>query len=154
MRFYPSVLTREQSDDFARHAQTLLAERGWSLWAVEVQGGAEFIGYVGLANANFEAHFIPATEVGWRLGRQHWGHGYATEAAIASVRFGFGELGLEEIVSFTSTINQRSRAVMQRIGMTRDPADDFDHPRVAKGPLRRHVLYRMHRSAGPGRQPA
>jgi RimJ/RimL family protein N-acetyltransferase len=148
MRHFPSVLTRERSDAFVAREQTLLVERGWGLWAVEVVGSAPFIGVVGLSEPRFEAHFTPAVEVGWRLAREHWGSGYATEAAAAAVAFGFGDLGLEEIVSFTSVENARSRRVMERLGMTHDPNDDFDHPRLPEAsPHRRHVLYRLRRPA-------
>jgi RimJ/RimL family protein N-acetyltransferase len=118
--------------------------RGYGLWAVEVIDGPRFVGYVGLWDALFEAPFTPAVEVGWRLARSAWGHGYATEGAQAALAFGFTKVGLPEIVSFTATQNQRSRAVMERIGLTRDLDGDFDHPRVPEGsPLRRHVLYRL-----------
>lgn len=119
-------------------------DRGFGNWAVEVPGVAPFIGYVGLWSPTWEAHFTPAVEVGWRLDRPYWGHGYATEAARAAVADGFNRLGLAEIVSFTIPINLRSIAVMERIGMTRDQRDDFDHPRIPPGhPYRRHVLYRL-----------
>ena len=144
MEHFPSTMTRAESDAFADRIDAELRERGWGLWAVEVPGVADFIGFVGLHDARFEAHFTPAIEVGWRLTRAHWGRGYATEAAREALAVGFGELGLDEIVSFTATSNRRSRAVMERLGMTRDPADDFDHPGVPAGsPLRRHVLYRL-----------
>jgi RimJ/RimL family protein N-acetyltransferase len=111
---------------------------------VEVRGGAAFAGFVGLSVPRFEAHFAPCVEIGWRLAAQHWGHGYATEGARAALAFGFGTLGLEEIVAFTAPRNVRSRRVMEKIGMTYDPADDFDHPLLPEGhPLRRHVLYRI-----------
>jgi ribosomal-protein-alanine N-acetyltransferase len=149
MRFFPAPLTREESDAFAEHVRATLETQGWGLWAVEVPGEAEFVGFVGLARPNFEAHFTPAVEVGWRLGREHWGKGYATEAARAAVGYAFGELGLDEIVSFTSRLNTPSIRVMERIGMTHDPADDFDHPRVPEGhPLRPHVLYRLRPGTG------
>ena len=123
---------------FARH--------GFGFWAVEVPGVAEFIGLVGLAVPRFEAHFTPCVEIGWRLARAHWGRGYATEAARAALDFGFRDLNLDEIVAFTVPTNRRSRAVMERIGMTRSAADDFDHPAIPEGhPLRRHVLYRARR---------
>jgi RimJ/RimL family protein N-acetyltransferase len=148
MRHFPAVLTRAESDAWALGAQALIAARGWGLWAVEVDRGAPFIGFVGLAQPRFDAHFTPAVEVGWRLAREHWGSGYATEAARAAISFAFDELGLDEIVSFTPVANDRSRRVMERLGMTHDPADDFDHPRLAHGdPLRRHVLYRLRRTA-------
>jgi len=148
MRYFPAPMTRDASDAFAEHIRRHLEEEGWGLWAVEVAGGASFIGFVGLARPSFEAHFTPAVEVGWRLAREHWGHGYATEAGKAALEYGFAELDLDEIVSFTSPLNDPSWRVMERLGMTRDPADDFEHPRVAVGhPLRRHLLYRLSRAA-------
>jgi ribosomal-protein-alanine N-acetyltransferase len=112
-----------------------------------VPGVAPFIGFVGLWHIPFEAHFTPAVEVGWRLARAHWGQGYATEGARAALEVGFTRLGLDEIVSMTVPANARSRRVMERIGMTRDSADDFDHPRVPAGnPMRRHLLYRLSRA--------
>jgi ribosomal-protein-alanine N-acetyltransferase len=108
--------------------------------------GPRFIGFVGLNEIHFQAHFTPAVEVGWRLAREHWGRGYATEAARAAVEFGFNELELPEIVAMTALKNAPSRRVMERLGMTTDPADDFDHPRVPPGPLRRHALYRLARA--------
>jgi RimJ/RimL family protein N-acetyltransferase len=146
MRFFPSALTRAESDSLATGAQLQIAERGWGLWAVEVADSGRFIGFVGLAEPRFEAHFTPAVEVGWRLARDAWGHGYATEGGRAALAFAFDELGLEEVVSFTAVVNERSRKVMERLGMTRDPADDFDHPSITDGPLRRHVLYRVGRA--------
>jgi RimJ/RimL family protein N-acetyltransferase len=147
MRYFPAPPSREQSDALAEHARRQIEEEGWGLWAVEVDGGARFIGFVGLARPSFEEHFTPAVEVGWRLAREHWGQGYATEAGRAAVAFGLGELGLEEIVSFTSVLNEPSWRVMERLGMSHDPVDDFDHPRVPVGhPLRRHVLYRLARA--------
>jgi RimJ/RimL family protein N-acetyltransferase len=93
---------------------------------------------------SFCAHFTPCVEVGWRLAFEHWGHGYATEAARLALGYGFGTVALQELVSYTSTTNRRSRAVMERLGMRRDPADDFDYPRLPEGhPLRPHVLYRL-----------
>jgi RimJ/RimL family protein N-acetyltransferase len=148
MRHFPGTLDRARSDAIARRVGTEIAERGWGLWAVEVVDGAPFIGFVGLDKPRFQAHFTPAVEVGWRLAREHWGNGYATEGALAAVSFGFEELGLDEIVSFTTVENERSRRVMERIGMSRDPADDFAHPNLADDhPLRPHVLYRLGRAA-------
>ena len=143
MRFFPDRLTRAQSDEFATRIRATIDRQGWDLWAVEVAEGPSFIGFVGLSRPRFRAHFTPAVEVGWRLARSYWGNGYATEAASAAVSFGFEELRLEEIVSFTSAINERSIGVMRRIGMTHNPVDDFDHPDVRYGRLRRHVLYRI-----------
>ena len=144
MRYFPATITREESDALIDAVEAAFDERGWGLWALEADGG--FIGFTGLWIPGFEEHFTPAVEVGWRLARHAWGHGYATEAARAAVAFGFGELELEEIVSFTAAANAPSRAVMERLGMTHDPADDFDHRALPEGdPLRRHVLYRLRR---------
>jgi RimJ/RimL family protein N-acetyltransferase len=139
MEHFPSTLSREESDALVESAGVAIALRGWGLWAVEADGS--FVGFVGLN----EPGFMPGVEVGWRLAREAWGHGYATEAARAAVRYAFEEIGLDEVVSFTSTTNVRSQRVMQRLGMTHDPGDDFDHPRVVDPRLRRHVLYRLRR---------
>ena len=142
MEHFVNVQTREQSDGFADHIEGHFAQRGYGLWAVEVPGVKPFIGFVGLAYQDF----TQAVEVGWRPDKELWGRGYATEAARAAVADGFERVGLDEIVSYTVPANMKSRAVMERLGMTRDPADDFDHPRVPEGhPLRRHVLYRLSR---------
>ena len=143
MRYFPAPLTPAHSDELAGFAHAAIDRQGWGWWAVEVRGGAPFIGFVGLNRPSFEAHFMPATEVGWRLERHYWGHGYATEAATATLSFAFDELQCPEVVAFTAVENERSIQVMRRLGMTRDPVDDFDHPSVADGPLRRQVLYRM-----------
>jgi RimJ/RimL family protein N-acetyltransferase len=160
MEHLPSVLSRAESDAFAARIRAELAERGFGLWALEVPGVAPFVGFTGLAVPRFDAHFTgkrsaqrgrspsgvveECVEIGWRLAREHWGRGYATEAASRALSFGFERLGLAEIVSFTAVGNTRSRRVMEKLGMTHDPADDFDHPALAPGhPLRRHVLYRI-----------
>jgi len=146
MEFMPQLLDRAGSDAMADRIAAHFAEHAYGFWAVEVAGVAPFIGFVGIALPGFTAHFTPCVEIGWRLAREYWGRGYATEAARAAVEDGFGRLALPEIVSFTVPHNQRSRAVMERIGMIRDPMDDFDHPSLAEGnPLRRHVLYRLSR---------
>jgi RimJ/RimL family protein N-acetyltransferase len=148
MEFFPRPLERAESDAAVGRTREHFARHGFGLWAVEVPGVADFIGFVGLAIPRFEAHFTPCVEIGWRLAVEHWGRGYATEAARAVLAFGFEDLALEEIVSFTTTANRRSRAVMERIGMSRSPEDDFDHPALPEGhPLRRHVLYRVKRPA-------
>ncbi len=137
-------LTRAQSDELVERIEVGFARHGFGLWAVEVRTSGEFVGFAGLARPPFEAHFTPAVEVGWRLARAAWGHGYATEAGRAALAFGFEQVGLEEIVSMTAVGNLRSRAVMERLGMSRDPADDFEHPNLPVGsPLRPHVLYRI-----------
>jgi RimJ/RimL family protein N-acetyltransferase len=121
-----------------------MSERGWGLWAAEITATGAFAGFVGLNPATFEAPFTPAVEVGWRLARAYWDRGLATEAALVVLDYGFEQLGLDEIVSFTSTTNLRSQRVMEKLGMCHDPADDFDHPGLPKGHhLRRHVLYRI-----------
>ena len=147
MEHYPKVLSRLESDALAGRAGSRLLERGFGLWAVEIPGEAPFIGYVGLAEPSFKAAFTPCIEIGWRLAYEHWGHGYASEAASEVLRHGFETLRLTEIVSFTSAGNARSRRVMERIGMQRLSGEDFDHPSLPEGhPLRRHVLYRLARS--------
>jgi RimJ/RimL family protein N-acetyltransferase len=144
MEFLPKVLNREESDALAGQIIENLKRDGFGLWAVEVPEVADFIGFVGLNAPTFEAHFTPCIEIGWRLAFEHWGRGYATEAATAVLKHGFEQLGLNEVVSFTVPANARSRRVMTKIGMTYSPADDFDHPRLPQGDsLRRHVLYRM-----------
>ena len=144
MEFFPTRLTPAESDDLIARFEAGFDERGYGLWAVELRATGKFVGFTGLDTPSFEAHFTPAVEVGWRLARSAWGQGYATEAGRASIAFGFEEAGLGEIVSFTSAVNLRSQAVMRRIGMTHDPADDFDHPALEEGDLlRRHALYRM-----------
>ena len=126
-------------------------EHGFGQWAVEIPDEASFIGVVGLETVSYEAHFTPAVEVAWRLTRAYWGRGYATEAARAALDYGFGQIGLREIVAVTVPANQRSRRVMERLGMTGIPEDDFDHPRLPEGPLRRHVLYRLDNPAAGAR---
>lgn len=146
MAHLPGPLDRAASDAMAGRIREHFRRRGFGFWAVEVPGVAPFAGFVGLAIPRFEAHFTPCIEIGWRLARDHWGRGYATEAARAALDFGFRELDLAEVVAFTVPANLRSRAVMERLGMARSPADDFDHPALPGGsPLRRHVLYRARR---------
>ncbi len=137
-------LSPAASDALVDRIEAGWAEHGYGLWAVEVRADASFAGFVGLNRAGFEARFNPAVEVGWRLARPAWGHGYATEAGHAALGFAFDTVGLDEVVSFTTVANTRSRAVMERLGMRRDPRDDFEHPALARGdPLRPHVLYRL-----------
>lgn len=141
-------LSREESDAFVDRIETQWDEHGWSLWAVEVPGEAPFIGYVGLWPAPFLDR-DPPIEIGWRLARAHWGHGYATEASLAVLRHAFREVGLERIHSFTVPQNERSWRVMERIGMSRVADGDFDHPHVDRATHRhlvRHVLYELTRT--------
>jgi RimJ/RimL family protein N-acetyltransferase len=141
-------LTRAQSDAMVARIDAHFEREGFGLWAVEAPGVAPFIGAVGLVVPSFSAAFTPSVEIGWRLDTAFWGRGFASEAAGAALAFGFEKAGLDEIVAFTVPANTRSRAVMQRLGMTRSPADDFDHPLVPAGhPLRRHVLYRLSKEA-------
>jgi len=160
------VLSRVDSDQLAARIQGHSEAHGFGLWAVERaadnrrgaaqvgQSGAAaatndtFLGFAGLSVPRFQAHFTPCVEIGWRLAAEHWGHGYATEAAEAALDHAFGVLGLDEVVSFTVPANQRSRRVMERLGLEHDPADDFDHPGLPGGHrLRRHMLYRIRRAA-------
>jgi RimJ/RimL family protein N-acetyltransferase len=144
MEHFPGVLERSASDALVDRIEAHFAAHGFGVWAVEVQGGEPFLGFVGLFHVGFDSHFTPAVEIAWRLARSAWGRGYATEAAGEACRLAFEDLRLPEIVSFTVPANVRSRAVMERNGMIRDPRDDFDHPELAEGhPLRRHVLYRL-----------
>jgi RimJ/RimL family protein N-acetyltransferase len=150
MEHFPALLEREQSDAMVDRIEAHFAARGYGWWAVEVQGGAPFIGFVGLAVPRVDMPFGPAVEVGWRLAFDGWGHGYATEAARATLSFGFDVLGLDEIVSYTVPANVRSRHVMEKIGLRHDRAGDFEHPLVPEGHrLRRHILYRMSRASAP-----
>ena len=147
MEHFPGTLDRAASDAVVDRFEAHFEAQGFGFWAVEVRGAASFVGFVGLSTPTFEAPFTPAVEVGWRLARDHWGHGYATEAAREAVRVGFDAFGLHEIVSYAVPANTRSRMVMERLGMSHDEADDFDHPRFPTGHrLRRHVLYRLPRA--------
>jgi len=142
MRHFPATHSRIESDGLAAMNRAHIDEHGWGLWAVERKEDAVFLGFTGLANPRPPNPMHGQTEVGWRMARHGWGHGYASEAARASLAYGFETLGLAEIVSFTATDNERSQAVMRRIGMTRRPDLDFDHPALPKGHrLERHVVY-------------
>jgi len=144
MRHFPNSLSRAESDAQAGRIRSAMASRGWGFWAVECPGTAPFIGFTGLSVPGFDAPFTPCVEIGWRLARAFWGQGYASEAARAALAYGFGTLGLTEILAFTARGNARSIAVMRRIGMTYDQADDFLHPLLPEGhPVRPHVLFRI-----------
>jgi RimJ/RimL family protein N-acetyltransferase len=145
-RYFHSVLGDEQANAEAQRCRDAIAQRGWGMWALEVPGVFAFAGFVGLNIPGFEAPWMPAVEIGWRLRQDAWGEGYATEAAREALRFGFESLALDEVVALTVPGNTASRRVMEKLGMTRHEADDFDHPRVPEGhALRRHVLYRIRR---------
>lgn len=141
-----ALLTREQSDGSVTRFQAEFDQRGYGWWAVEVRATGEFIGFAGLDQVDDGMPFT-GVEIGWRLARSAWGQGYATEAALSVLSHGFDALDFPEILAVTTATNLRSQAVMRRIGMTRDPADDFDDPTVPEGPLRPNVLYRITRSA-------
>ncbi len=146
MEFFPSVLSRAQSDALVLQIEANFDLRGFGLCAVELRADGSFLGFVGLDVPRFEAAFTPCVEIGWRLSAEHWGQGLATEGARAIVHHASENLKLEALVSFTVPANVRSRRVMEKIGMRHDPAEDFDHPQLAPGdPLRRHVLYRLAR---------
>ena len=145
MKHFPCTLSRDESDALAERIEASFDQNGFGLWAVEIQNGAPFVGFVGLAVPRFEAHFTPCVEIGWRIAAEHWNQGYATEAARAVLAFGFETLQLEEIVSFTVPENLPSRRVMEKIGMKHSPADNFDHPLLSMGHSLRHVLYRITR---------
>jgi len=145
MEFFPAVQSRAASDASIDMWQAQFAERGWSNWAAEISSTGEFIGFIGLSIPKRALPFSPCVEIGWRLARAHWGHGFATEGALAALRVGFEQIALDEVVSFTSMLNIRSRAVMERIGM-RNTFQDFEHPGVPEGhALRVHCLYRFTR---------
>jgi RimJ/RimL family protein N-acetyltransferase len=152
MEHFPSLMSREESDASVDRIEKHFQDHGWGLWAVEVPGIAPFAGFIGLNIPRYEAHFTPCVEIGWRLAVDYWGQGYATEGARAALAFGFEELDLAEIVSYTVPGNLRSRRVMEKLGMKHDPGEDFDHPRVPAGhPLCRHVLYRLRRTTVSGK---
>lgn len=144
-RYVGPLLTPGQAEAWVLNFQDDLDRRGFGFWALEVRASGDFIGFTGLDIVEEEMP-VTGVEIGWRLARSAWGHGYATEAARAAMEYGFGILTLPEIVAITMAANLRSQAVMERIGMTRDPAEDFDDPDVAEPSLRRHVVYRIRRA--------
>jgi len=157
MAFFPAPLTRAVSDMLAdRFEQAFADDGGWGWFAVQERASGEFVGFTGMGHATFDAPFTPAVEIGWRLARGAWGRGIATEAATGVVSFAFDEVGLDEVVAMAVPANERSLAVMRRLGMSRDETADFDHPQVPDGPRRRHVLYRLTAAqwaSRPGRAP-
>ena len=146
MEFFPHPLSRSDSDAAVDRINAHFDAHGFGLYAAELSANHRFIGFIGLAVPAFAAGFTPCVEIGWRLSPEYWGRGLATEGAREVARFAFTGLGLDSLVSFTVPANRRSRRVMEKIGMIRDPAEDFDHPNLAPGhPLRRYVLYRLHK---------
>jgi RimJ/RimL family protein N-acetyltransferase len=147
MEFFPECLTRAHSDSLVDRINEHFKKHGFGLFAAELRKDQTFIGFVGVAVPSFKAHFTPCVEIGWRLAADYWGRGLATEGARAVVKYAFEELALDALVSFTVPRNIRSRRVMEKVGMTHDVSDDFDHPNLPEGhPLRRHVLYRFRRN--------
>jgi RimJ/RimL family protein N-acetyltransferase len=143
MEFFPALLDRQQSDSVAKKIRQQLDDQGWGFWAVEIPGEASFIGFTGLNKLSNDLPFAPGVEIGWRLSRDFWGKGYASEAALAALETGFLQMKLREIVAFTAEHNLRSRAVMSRIGLCY-AGEKFQHPGVSPGhSLRTHVLYRI-----------
>ena len=148
MEFFPDTLTREESDQLIENIEAHFDNRGFGLFATELKKGSEFIGFIGLHVASFQAHFTPCVEIGWRIATPYWGKGLATEGSQEVIRFAFERLRLESLVSFTVPENVASRRLMEKLGMTNDPAEDFDHPKLPPGHrLRRHVLYRLRNPA-------
>lgn len=144
MEHFPKTLSAEETRALIERIENRFDDDLFSLWAVEILREEQFIGFVGLWRPTFDAHFTPCVEIGWRLAKSSWGHGYAPEAARAALQFGFEKVGLEEIVAMTATTNKKSMRVMEKIGMTFDPRDNFKHPYLEDGhPLQEHVLYRI-----------
>jgi RimJ/RimL family protein N-acetyltransferase len=149
MEFFPAILTPQETNQGIAHIERHFDRHGFGLYAAELIETKAFIGFIGLNIPAFEAPFMPAVEIGWRLAYDYWGRGLATEGARAMVRHAFEILKLPSLVSFTTTANRRSRRVMENIGMVRDPAADFGHPNLPPGHvLRPHVLYRLYPHAG------
>lgn len=144
MEHFPATLSRAESDAFIDRHSALIDQRGWGLWAVEVRDSGDFIGFTGLAVPVFDADFVPCTEIGWRLAASAWGRGYATEAAAVVLSYAFDEVGLDDVVSFTYVGNERSRRVMDKIGL--HERLEFDHPNIPGDRVERHVLYGLSRS--------
>lgn len=143
MKYFPKMLTPEESHALAKKIQHELEEKEFGLWAVEVKKSAPFIGFVGLHYQDFDAPFTPCIEIGWRLAQSYWGNGYAFEAASKVLTYAFETLHLKEIVSFTLPTNIPSRKLMEKLGMTYNPKDDFENTKIPEGhPMRPHVLYR------------
>lgn len=142
MRYFPKTLDYKETDDFLHRIQKHFEETGYGLWAVEIKDTKEFIGFIGLLTATFEAEFTPCVEIGWRLDNKYWNNGYATEGAKACLEYGFNKLNLNSIYSFTAETNKPSENVMKKIGLKK--VGEFDHPKVEDGsPLKHHVLYKI-----------
>ena len=154
MAHFLATLSRDESDALANRIEAQFRKHDCGLWAVEVPGVVPFAGFIGISVPSFETHFTPCVEIGWRLARDYWNQGFATEGAAAVLRHAFGTLQLAEVVAFTASGNVRSRRVMEKLGMHYDPAGDFDHPLIPTGhPLCRQVLYRIGNPALPNKAP-
>lgn len=148
MEFFPKTLTPEETNSMIQKFSQSIEEKGWGFWACSLKTNDQFIGFIGIEDRFVPDVVAPAVEIGWRLLKEHWGNGYATEGAKASLKFGFETLGLNEIVSFTASVNKKSRRVMEKIGMSYEPDKNFEHPKVPEGnPLRKHVLYKIRRKS-------
>ncbi len=148
MEFMPSALSPEESDRLLDRIEEHFEHYGFGLYAAELMESQAFVGFIGLAVPTFDAHFMPAVEIGWRLSADYWNRGLATEGARAVLQQAFVDLELPGLVSFTTPQNLPSRRVMEKLGMVHDPGGDFDHPRLPEGhALRRHVLYRLDRES-------
>lgn len=145
MRYFVNPLNREQSDALAQRCISLIEENGWGFWALELRETAQFLGFSGLHSPEYALPFSPCIEIGWRLAKEYWGHGYATEAANRVLTFAFETLQITQVVSFTSLLNTRSQSVMQRVGMV-NAGQNFKHPLLPEEhPLAEHVLYKKTR---------
>ena len=143
MKYFPAPLSLEETQRFVQANEESFFRRNFGLWAAELKETGRFIGFVGISVPSFKAPFMPCVEIGWRLSYDYWGKGLATEGAKRVLELAFGELKLPEVVSFTTLGNLSSRRVMEKIGMIRDPREDFLHPRLEGHPLAPHVLYRL-----------
>lgn len=142
MRYFPRTYSRQETKKLLEYANSMIEERGFGLFAAQRKQDGALMGFIGLNTPSFSAPFCPCVEIGWRMSDEFWGSGYASEAARACLGFAHSELGLEEVVSFTSTLNTPSIKVMKRIGMRADPSRDFNHPNLDNdSPLLRHVFY-------------
>ena len=147
MEYYPNILTTEESNNMAQILESLITERGWGFWAVELINEKSFIGFVGLHKPTYDLPMTPCVEIGWRLAKEYWHKGYATEAAEASLDVAFKQLALPEVVSFASVSNKKSQAVMSRLNMV-DTSNNFEHPIIPENnPLREHVLYKINKKS-------
>jgi RimJ/RimL family protein N-acetyltransferase len=150
MRYFPSTLTREESDRLVDRAIAHFERHDYGPYAAELRETGAFLGFIGLIEPRFQAHFTPCIEIGWRLAAEYWNRGLATEGAREVLSHAFETLQLPEVVAYTTTANLPSRRVMEKLGMTYNESDDFDHPDLPEGhPLRRHVLYRVARGSWP-----